>query len=663
MTDDYKKQLLNYITGNVTQQTGVNEPILTEDDGTIDSSHIGFIRSMLIAEGYSTGGEVMTGVFTELGKIQFTNTDKILIYGNMSKIGGGVTPRGAIIVADENYKYLSYITTFRSGTQFRQFAVLKADETNLVYGVDYDENGNERFLLLNDIIGSYLAYGEYTCVLRKSYNFPAYSLSSLMIYDAYKEYNSANYLFIGQTQKSNNRFTPTIITVDVNVGQENEWHQYTSNNEVDMTLALGSFCNWQNDTLQLKFACPDFFNEYYYEYSFDGTTISRTKNIIAGGINAIEMIDNNTTYIISYFYDIENSQTYAIIKYQVVESSSITTFKTETILGSINIFQPYVTNGLLFLLLEVYDENTEQRTQEVNLIINQDFYSNPIENVRLYTNENLAHDFIVVNHFNLYKMYYSSYYQQVTTNPRSIIGSTSLDYNSTNYNGEPYIDYNMLVTHKGRLYDETGLIFARNLYNKTTLNNSTTSTLQVPNTMLNDVTIVNKQLLGETDLTLVQDNNSLTKNIYETLFINFINTINVIDEDTSEQYPATANYINTNINVGTSTNYNNTACTKYRINYADSTTLVNSLNWTAIDKFNKETSISIYVDKTMTSIDLISNNESTIYLTIPLEVEVGKYYTLKQKVRTGDKPTPVQLQYNNEDINYNNQPVMVYIKE
>ena len=83
MTDDYKKQLLNYITGNVTQETGVNEPILTEDNGTIDSSHIGFIRSMLIAEGYSTGGEVMTGVFTEIGKIQFTNTDKILIYGNI----------------------------------------------------------------------------------------------------------------------------------------------------------------------------------------------------------------------------------------------------------------------------------------------------------------------------------------------------------------------------------------------------------------------------------------------------------------------------------------------------------------------------------------------------------------------------------------------------
>ena len=72
---------------------------------------------------------------------------------------------------------------------------------------------------------------------------------------------------------------------------------------------------------------------------------------------------------------------------------------------------------------------------------------------------------------------------------------------------------------------------------------------------------------------------------------------------------------------------------------------------------------SRYADKLINSVDLISNDETTVYINIPVETEVGKYYVINQKVRIGNKPIPVQLQYNNQDINYNNEPVMVYVVE
>jgi hypothetical protein len=42
------------------------------------------------------------------------------------------------------------------------------------------------------------------------------------------------------------------------------------------------------------------------------------------------------------------------------------------------------------------------------------------------------------------------------------------------------------------------------------------------------------------------------------------------------------------------------------------------------------------VDAPMLSIDFISNDETTIYLNIPLEVEENKTYTISQKIRIGE---------------------------
>ena len=96
---------------------------------------------------------------------------------------------------------------------------------------------------------------------------------------------------------------------------------------------------------------------------------------------------------------------------------------------------------------------------------------------------------------------------------------------------------NRLLLNKKReflcyLYDENNnVIFARNLYNKTISDRVTQSTIEIPNNYLNDVMIARQHLISETNSIMVDTHNIITKNIYETLFINFINTLQMINKN------------------------------------------------------------------------------------------------------------------------------------
>jgi hypothetical protein len=161
------------------------------------------------------------------------------------------------------------------------------------------------------------------------------------------------------------------------------------------------------------------------------------------------------------------------------------------------------------------------------------------------------------------------------------------------------------------------------------------SSVEIPNTYLNDLTITQNDLISNTNLQMISDLSSWNKNIYEVVDLNFLNSISVIDEDTDTTYLDSAIKVNNATTDGGDVNYQNTPCNKYQINYADNTTSIKPLYWSAIDDTHKQTMISFYVDKAITSIDFISNDETTIYLNIPVEVEVGNYYSLSEKIRIG----------------------------
>ena len=204
-------------------------------------------------------------------------------------------------------------------------------------------------------------------------------------------------------------------------------------------------------------------------------------------------------------------------------------------------------------------------------------------------------------------------------------------YNRFNYNSTTYSDYNSTIPHSGTLYGQNGILFARNLYNISLLSSTTTSTIQVPNTLLNDETITQEHLISETNSTLVSTSIQINKNMYETVYINFINTLNVIDEDNGTTYQATANYINQNINIGTKENCEESFIGKVQIIYINNT-VTQELVWNYnIDHY--ETEFTIDATQEVPTLTFMSNDLSTVYLEKQLDIEVGNYYVIKQKLK------------------------------
>jgi hypothetical protein len=212
---------------------------------------------------------------------------------------------------------------------------------------------------------------------------------------------------------------------------------------------------------------------------------------------------------------------------------------------------------------------------------------------------------------------------------------TPFIFNQFNYNGLAYKNINSLVSKSGTLYsddEETQIIFARNLHNLTVNGNTTISTVEIPNTFLNDVTIKGKNLLSQTNLILNNDTNPITKNIYETLDINFINTITMQDNDSSINLIGASRL---NVSATSSNDYFNTQIGYYRLNYIDGTTedfKINQTEYTPTDEYSGTYNFAVYVAKPITNINILSNDKMTVYATLNLVLEVGKYYKIAQNV-------------------------------
>jgi hypothetical protein len=267
------------------------------------------------------------------------------------------------------------------------------------------------------------------------------------------------------------------------------------------------------------------------------------------------------------------------------------------------------------------------------IIIDGKAYTHQLTTVAQYTD--VGHYIYASNNYNLYKIYAFNNYDSASGTHDEI----TLVYNANNYNGLPYKNINGLVPNSSILYNEDGeIIFARNLYNKIVSGQNTTSTVQIPNTLLNDATIAQKSLIGQTNLELTNDNVSLTKNIYETVDLNFSNTLimrNDNDENNKILNPTGSARLNNS--VSQTTDYDDAKATKLKINYADDTNQIIKLNpiaqITILTDTKARYSFSIYVQKEIDNIQIISFDENTVYQTINnLNLTVGKTYNITQDV-------------------------------
>lgn len=645
MTEDFKKDLLNYITNNITPTASSDDEILT--------NIIDYVRSQF-RPNMPSYSDLRVNI------IQSNTNGYFILYGGYVTPGGSADTdsRGLIIILDNNLLPIKAIYEFSSGTLLRPIQKMIQLDDGTFVAVDSTifadpsarsgiQNNEKRFIMLNNfsIKGS---SNDYVVRLRTSYKIPT-NYQNFYCIDIIKNPNSAHYLLAGAIYiptSSGHNDGCRIIDLKINVGSANEWNNTNTSTE-DYWLYGGFYgtfnssdvASWKmilTHNVSIELTTMGWWNGSTY------TVIMNTSGGVQPYVDSLAM--RNQAVFIDYdniYFVINNQRWYSstipryigLYKY----TFSTTTLK-EIYLKNIGSYDfNHSREGMFLTALngELYvnycdNYNYDNKTANYNF---QRLKNDAWDPILISEDANYVMEQTLSYTYNIYNLVTNVVLGQRLDTPHWKFEIIKEIYNSLNYNSSPYIDYNSLISHSGTIYNNNNIVFARNLYNKTIMNNSTISTIEVPNTMLNDIDITQKNLYGETNLNLVQDNNTIIKNMYETLFLNFINNIGVIDSDTGNRFPLAANYINTNINIGTQSNCETASVLKVRINYGDLTTKVFNLPWAIINDYTRQAKFSLYVSKEIESIDYISSDETTIYCSKQLDLIVGNIYTITQYLR------------------------------
>lgn len=646
MTEDYKEQLLNYVTGNLE----ISSPV-DIDFNILENQKYMWSDIIPPNDAFSLNGIMKV-------------PEK---YGAYSVAYGGYEYNNQIFgwvgILDDKMKPIVILEEFDSGTKLRSIQKLVMDENANIYGVDdtSDENisgasGTKRFIMLNNF--TLPVNDEYKINLRYSYNLGD---NTFQCREISKAPNSSKYVLLGSNSRNN--YYARAIELTIEVGQPVQVTRYGSTSIESGYYTrkfLGGGVFWDSS---------DNFEFSIIAYSYTVNSGIKYSNLLllkngTGTLNYTKIKDYSTpqdtiTFMRTCNYAFRtNTESYIVYTNHQMDSGGISANYVNTIIELYHIqgttvstmySNTYVNeNSYLEQLVPLLDTNNNlivarltKSDNDVNLYLAKE----TLNWTNIYTFEDAEFDLRFSNvAFNrkyniLNYSYFLTYLYQPGSSPvRDPSKYFNLYFQQLNlangYNGQPYVNTNVLSPLYSNLYSNGSLVFSRNLYNISKQNNMTMSSVEIPNNYLNDLTITQNDLISETNFQMNSNLQNWTKNIYEVVDLNFLNTISVIDEDTSETYLQGA--IRVNNSITDINDYDDAKCTKYRINYTDNTTKVEGITWTEIDSTHKETSISLYVDKPMISIDFISEDEETIYCTKMLEVEVDKYYTLTQKIKVGE---------------------------
>jgi len=649
MTEDYKEKLIKYMTGNITDAKGLDTPSISSLK-TIENNILDFVKENYPE--YDKNYITISSLFTRNDYIVLWCTH----FGDWTT--GNLFIKSFIVVLDKNYNPIKYIDSYKSGTPLNNLISIDENDkgTGKIYGIDVVyENGivsNRRVCVLNDFTLS---------------NFEINQLSTFII-PKYNNYLVFPHQLIKSEEQAKYLMTYSIVDNQYNqigegalefvnvVGGTNEWNFYPYDG--NLTVRFNGFEKaypiWDNDSLSFTIFTD-------YEKSLDSnnnscglvvlkqlatneqkkTIVDKTISLPSECKNAGQMVSCARLYDDVLFETATTGSfpdTYYLIKMNLVNEKYILIENEESVSFPANFshsYEPFLLNEQFYY----YDMYSEYEYNGGNTsVVNRILFLKQIYNNQSYQLLNYE---ILDSNINL-----SSFYKNNTYNLNELgfIFNTQIlqvkqVFNFNNYNGLPYEAPNCLVPNSSILYDTNdNIIFARNLYNKTVLGATTTSTVQIPNTMLNDVTIGKSDLISETDLPLTEDETNIIKNIYETVNINFANSISIRNDNDPNNTilnPTAAARLN-----GSATqnnNYNDVKATKVRVNYMDGTNMIIKLNPNvqigALTDTVYQYNFILYVSKAINNLEIISNDELTSYQTIDnLTLEVGKTYNILQGV-------------------------------
>lgn len=647
MTQDYKKRILEYLLGKTTTSSEddreifeeiIESPNWSNTTGILPDDYVSVIYIGMVAPNEETSSVTV-------------------LYGYYTKLESGVLNYyGVITLVDENFNPIKSFFNVITGTKLRPIYCMEQATDNTFYAIDKENaaDGVCRLVMFNNFTIKNDLTNAYELRMRKTYAFGS-SYRDFRCTKMFKNPDTGHYIFFGNYY-SDKLNTTRIVDLKVNVGSSNEWSQYTSDS-LHFVNAIATFNG--SDQVRYRAIVDGVTDKTVYSlgkgYSATNPT-STTINTFSGDCDITlyeeycSFINYNKVYFSTHNQfkapDMNQHQrfiglycyNYSTSEFSTIYSKNLGNLPmtvTEEIFLSKNQGELYVEFNNNFTdgetKCDYYLQRLVDDTWNPQLVASSKYYSSGWRNI------------YVKNNFNLVQVYLYQMYIPDTANigTRWFQCVVKENYNPANYNGYQYDDYNSLIPQQATVYSNGSLVFARNLYNLTINDNQTNATVVIPNTYLNGIALDENKLLSQTKTTIADNTNAITKNIYEILYLNYINTINVYDEADGSYKPNLANYVNKNINTATKTNSDNTKIGKLLIHYISHSsrghniTFKYNLQWIKIDNTHYEikTAIKINNGDIITWMHITSEDENTTYVNITdIPTQLGTY-VITQRIR------------------------------
>lgn len=644
MTDDFKQTLFNYLMGKLPNEKGTTEEIFKEINEIPRSEWAEFIPSSW-------------NNFRYEGLIEVADSELLVLYGGYKATDNEV--RGIITILNNSFIPIKTFYQYDSGTYLRYIQCMIQEEDGTFSLIDCpdfptDENwsfttSQKRFIMLNNFTQK--INNDYMLTLQRSYIMPS-DYFNFYCKKMYKDVNSSHYVMVGTYLKDQN--SPDydgirIIELKVNVSSENEWNKYDDDGsgwflgdayvefdndnffcEVLLTRNLFSNRNislWTKEFAQSAFSLKTIGTVDYYavidSIQYNNQSVFLSKNEVYFVLNnqwwgTSERLESK--YIGLYYYNNTTSEFKTMYEHYLGDYDFCDLEAIYIAENNNNLYIEFNNNiDNTNNLADYYFQRLENQEWNPIKVSEQQYFRS--QRRVLYVNNN----YNLLNWFSYMSNPQAQYWK---------IYNIKENYNSSNYNGEPYINTNALIPSSAEIYSNENLVFARNLYNKTINNNTTVSTVEIPNTYLNGIDLTSKNLLSETKLDLIRDTNATQKNIYETMFLNFINVLQVANRNNATQVlnQEASSYLNNAIN--TDDSYDNAKLyNKVIINYQDGSTKEVSYAHENTTETSTTIAFGLYIDKLINNAEIVSNDKSMIYQTIDLSnLELNKNYSIKQKL-------------------------------
>lgn len=613
MTDNYKEMVLKYITGNLPQQVGENEPEFKDVSSTTNDLYT------QIKSYFSSRVAYVDFIPSKNNKNQNLEYSVLACRGTLND---ETDESGAFVILDKEYNIVDIITHYSDGSLIGVLYCLNVDDEGNYYAVEL--NGSTyRIVALNNLVLKPASSNTYKAIKIDTHNIPnTYTWEGML--KVFRNVGANKYFVVGNRDNG-----VGIVGCELTIENTDTWNYYTSTIQKQFTLAMfdNGYNVYWDSAGELHFQIGVSNEGLVILSKGTGTTMNSTRYTFNDGVsssqNTLIFLSNKVGYYAESTFVSGTSTSYTIYKIDLENNLSKVVY-TDTGLYTIYnwLFFFKNNNGIYFFQTLRTAEDEHEFNLKFGFINNEQIYTQALGTftANVFTNAFCYPN--VITDFNKNYIYIQN---------QNTLFSLNFIWNATNYNGNEFISKNSLIPNVITIEDENETeIFNRNLYNLSTYSNWYTASVQIPNYFLNNTQLDTALLYSKNNNLLTSSYINAEKNIYEALNINFTNKFKIIDKGT-ENINGASEFVNSMLIPSNTATLN-----KIRINYHDNTNEIKSISTNDLTYSDLKTTykIMVFVNKLIDTIDLISEDENITYSTINgSNLELNKYYLINQDIK------------------------------